>query len=543
MNDYITEIDNLFPGWSRIKFSEIRTSKESKITTMIWSFRLEEVSGKISKIHILRNDLEAAQGVDWFKSLVVDESAHMSAAAGCVKAETGVKKSITSVENSFDPTPYFEPKAWILNKNEHATLDDQRAAYFSKAKRICLAKDWVFSNRTELYSKTEDWTTTPTMMDKVVIGARPAAIYLHLTEQRNHKEKKSIFDKHAGKIVTERINSRDTTTSVELAKFVDSTGCRWDLTYRQMPLPWPLSDRDIVFQTAMRVYGEGTSEEHFAAYACSVDILKLPEISGVVRVKDTEACYWCSLAREDDGRQSTSSSIFYYSLNMDFGGIVPAHMSNFAIRTIVKFPRKLRKSIEEELERSRPVASDEDGRRGFGPDSVGELQRENSELRQRLKKETLRNTLGDAEGDFTLADCLVAQFKDRTIEEQRKYFLSELRKMSRSTDGWSFYGTTMAHGVAQKKQLDVYARKVSWSEAMQLRAVLEANFAVDDVFQHLLDTHDDRTNMLVKGASTDIQKNALQQKSFVFPVVRERESATSLIIRELEMPWPLVGDI
>ena len=226
--------------------------------------------------------------------------------------------SVKGILKSFDAGPWSKPEKWIVDRHEHATLTEQNAAFLAEAESICLADNWVFSNRTGLYSRTEEWTSTPTMMNKAIIGGRPAAVAVHLHGGRSNEEQKTLFDEHAGTVVTDKLKAGGRSTSVDLVDFVDSTGCRYALVYRRMPLPWPLSDRDIIFMIAMRVADEGAKEERFASYALSLEVSEIPKMASVVRIAGMEAAYYCALAEESD-----SNSIFYYTLNMDFGGMVP----------------------------------------------------------------------------------------------------------------------------------------------------------------------------------------------------------------------------
>ena len=486
------------------------------------------------------------QGVDWFKSLAVDEGIDKTGGVATARGQKDSsmhsqierRKSVKSILNSFDGGPWSKPGNWIVDKHEHATLAEQSAAFLAEAEAICLADNWVLSNRTSLYSRKEEWTSTPTMMDKAVIGGRPAAIAVHLYEEESNEEQKTLFDEHAGTIVTDKIKSRGRTTSATLAVFIDSTACRYDLSYRRMPLPWPLSDRDILFLTGMRVYEEGTKEEKFASYALSIEASEVPKLPSVVRIQGVEAAYFCALAEESD-----SSSIFYYTLNMNFGGMVPAHISNFAICTIVRFPQNLRVSFEEKDKEMQRSATSRGQWRSSTETSAAssrevELQREVKHLRKRLSAAKVTGVLGIANGtDLTLQACLVAEFKDKTIKEQRTFFRQEMRRMARSTGGdWTFYGRTKAKDVADSRQVDVYARGgVSWSKSKQLRATVEINSTPADVFQHFMDTLENKYNAIEKGAATEFQSEAMASPVNIIPVVREAGSATSVIIREIHM--------
>ena len=95
--------------------------------------------------------------------------------------------------------------------------------------------------------------------------------------------------------------------------------------------------------------------------------------------------------------------------------------------------------------------------------------------------------------DLTLRDCLVETFKDKTIDEQRSFFIERMQKMAREgrdkEDGWKYKQKTNAMGVEFEDQIDVYEREVEWSSVKQLRSVVETEFTCDQVFDYLRDHH------------------------------------------------------
>ena len=93
--------------------------------------------------------------------------------------------------------------------------------------------------------------------------------------------------------------------------------------------------------------------------------------------------------------------------------------------------------------------------------------------------------------DLTLQDCLVADFEEKTIFEQRRFFQKRMREMSRighdAEDGWVFKGKTQASNAARSQQLDVYERAVAWATVKQMRTIVETSLSCDRIFEHLRD--------------------------------------------------------
>ena len=160
---------------------------------------------------------------------------------------------------------------------------------------------------------------------------------------------------------------------------------------------------------------------------------------------------------------------------MDFGGLVPRRIVRDAILAFMSYPQAtvnlLKKGEAGRFDEPRfnvPRKQKVKGRQGY---SKG--RRLNDKARKELARE----------------DCLIAEFKGRTLEEQRSFFEKEMKAMAREDDdekhGWTYKGKTRAVGVSPGEQLRVHERTVTWSPVKQLRSVVETNFSCDELFNFL----------------------------------------------------------
>ena len=146
--------------------------------------------------------------------------------------------------------------------------------------------------------------------------------------------------------------------------------------------------------------------------------------------------------------------------------------------------------------------------------------------------------------DLAFEDCLVDKQAYGTMEDQRAFFSEQMRAMAREgqdeEDGWIFASKTALKGLPLEEQLDVYARKVDWSKAEQLRSVVETEFTCDKVFDHLL-------AIFTGSMMGEAFRNALtshQARSHdgnrAYPFVSvDKDSVTALMLQDVPFPWPL----
>ena len=148
--------------------------------------------------------------------------------------------------------------------------------------------------------------------------------------------------------------------------------------------------------------------------------------------------------------------------------------------------------------------------------------------------------------DLTLDDCIINKSRDKTIEGQRVYFSEKMRRMARhgfdDEDGWEFYCKTSTHSVRDENQLDVYARKVVWSSAHQLRSAIETDLSIQTMFDSVQrgwirhDTEDSFAKLHGAGA----QKSVFDRVFYPF-IEKGRNSffQSALQYCVLKFPWPL----
>ena len=148
--------------------------------------------------------------------------------------------------------------------------------------------------------------------------------------------------------------------------------------------------------------------------------------------------------------------------------------------------------------------------------------------------------------DLGLDDCLIEDFRGKTIAEQRRYFEAEMRMMAReghdNEDGWMLLGKTTAKDVAPEDQIDVYQRSVKWSKVKQMRSVAEAKVNCDEFYDYLIsgfaDVNSAERSVGTGARDTEETRRALDGR-VVYPFQHVQEDcATSLYYREIPFPWP-----
>ena len=88
-------------------------------------------------------------------------------------------------------------------------------------------------------------------------------------------------------------------------------------------------------------------------------------------------------------------------------------------------------------------------------------------------------------------------------------------------------------------RLDVWQRNVLWSQAKQLRTMVETELSVDDVFDYLKgDVGSSKFKEGVKRHGKSEKLKQIAAGSIVHPfLVRDRNTATTLHYRQLPLPW------
>ena len=88
-------------------------------------------------------------------------------------------------------------------------------------------------------------------------------------------------------------------------------------------------------------------------------------------------------------------------------------------------------------------------------------------------------------------------------------------------------------------RLDVWHRNVPWSQAKQLRTVVETELSTDDVFDYFLRSasqNEARDAIRRHGKSKKLKKMAAGRQALPFRVI-ERNALTVLFYRYVPLPW------
>ena len=91
-------------------------------------------------------------------------------------------------------------------------------------------------------------------------------------------------------------------------------------------------------------------------------------------------------------------------------------------------------------------------------------------------------------------------------------------------------------------RLDVWHRNVPWSQAKQLRTVLETELSVDDIFDCWLSEFeanlDDKCYERIKrhARSTKLRKVASSSQAYPF-ILNTHNTSTCLLYRYINLPW------
>ena len=144
---------------------------------------------------------------------------------------------------------------------------------------------------------------------------------------------------------------------------------------------------------------------------------------------------------------------------------------------------------------------------------------------------------------LTIEDCIVDVGKDvtfKTIEEQNVHFSQKMREMARydrdEEGGWSLLTRLEA------EEIDVYERKVTWSNTVQLRSRCTVpQHGVDEVGHFIRDSDRD-DNVRGQELATHQNKNIRRMGSDGTTTVFEQESELAWIricYKVVRMPWPL----
>ena len=88
-------------------------------------------------------------------------------------------------------------------------------------------------------------------------------------------------------------------------------------------------------------------------------------------------------------------------------------------------------------------------------------------------------------------------------------------------------------------RLDVWQRNVLWSQAKQLRTMVETELSVDDVFDYFKSNlGGGKFGEVIKRYGKSKKLKQIAAGSIVHPfIVRERNTATTLHYRQLPLPW------
>ena len=87
-------------------------------------------------------------------------------------------------------------------------------------------------------------------------------------------------------------------------------------------------------------------------------------------------------------------------------------------------------------------------------------------------------------------------------------------------------------------RLDVWQRNVPWSQAKQLRTVVETELSVDDIFDFLAHDKDCMTRNLAKRLANYKKLQQSATGSYAYPfIIMEHNTVCALMYRILPLPW------
>ncbi len=355
------------------------------------------------------------------------------------------------------------------------------------------------------------------------------------------------------------------------------------LRYQHFPFPWPFTPRYyFIVQDYSRLRGQD-GRSSFVCYNHDVEHEYFAQRGGFQKmsIKFQGLIGVARGPRSSDDGERRSITRLTWLMNMDFQGLVPAFVVQSAILTTSSYPRLKLLELEKwtrgkkEADFAATVAKLRDelrkrdaelarGEKEVGlVDTVAKLRKELRDKEDELKRSKesaavqLRETEADREQkmveaerfilnmprDLSARDCLVAEFKDKNLDQQRSYFVEKLKEMAREghdkEDGWKYKGKTNARNVNLRDQLDVYEREVAWSVVKQVRTVVEtAEFSCDEVFSFLLGQFG-RNSTFESHATSAHDQKALAGGEAVFPfLIKNEDSALGLKYHEVPLPWP-----
>ena len=225
---------------------------KNRPTEIIWAFKctLNEELSRLSKIHLLRFDTET-RGIDWFGAR--DETgSHTSSEAGSTESGESSRTGVTGDASYAKTIKCFQlPSDMILDKENCGTLDEAIARSTDEALAVADASDWEYDMTEKVYSRqsrpghgTREFKST-----KDIPGRSPKYISEFLITNRKRDDvQRGLKNRHKYSANTHKSGAQHRIKEYEI-KCEDGNRGNVFIVYRVIDLPWPVSNRDMVYLT------------------------------------------------------------------------------------------------------------------------------------------------------------------------------------------------------------------------------------------------------------------------------------------------------
>ena len=293
-----------------------------------------------------------------------------------------------------------------------------------------------------------------------------------------------------------------------MASYSEVSGDKSTLqTNSTLSLPLIANRYLFVVQDYCRVREDG--ESWFFTYNHDVDHEYFAERTGFVRTRTR----YQGLVGVPSSTSFEKKTTVTWLMNLDFGGLVPGAFLRHILANLMYFPRgKVREMQIGMMFQTRDLTP-----------ANGE------------NKDTF---VADTTEKLDIEDCLIAEFKNKTIEEQREYFQTKMKEMAteEGNDSWVLKGMTNAKGIADEDQINVWERDVPWSSVKQLRSTVETEFSCDEVFENLCAKHGQRHIHYARRARTvEAEKVLMGDEHFPIKIIEE-DGLTCLMVKTFPLP-------
>ena len=370
----------------------------------------------------------------------------------------------------------------------------------------------------DVYERKVDWSEVKQMRSDVEIDFGPEEAFQNVLSSRFEKAHPNVqVSEDEAHVLKEGFYN--------LFRNVDESGVVI-LVLRNVPFPWPLSWRYVLLvQDYVQVHEDEVS--WFYTYFHDVEHSYFNAREGFVRASMKFSGFVCVPIANTKAKTRLT-----WLLNMDIRGLVPSRFAQNGLLKLMYLPA-FRK-----IEWEQGDSADDDWLRK-------DYERYAKDSDNSFCKDDTGHSLTSSMPSLDLDDCLIDEFKDKTIEDQRGFFEERMMEMAREghsdEDGWLYKGMTNAKGIQPEAQVAVYERDVKWSRVKQLRSTIETTYSCKEVFDFLLTSMRWKTLSRHSKNLDSVASKAISGDSHVLFRRQHQDGIVGIFYKEIPFPWPFTS--